>query len=412
MTQEPNSASPDLQRRLGDLSMALDLLGTLPGARDERTVVAAVHSLFTLLCAPSHVVYVPVADGQPGAAHCCPEGWKHNDALRTFLAESDRLHARSESGNGFLVRLGQAGETLAVLEIEGIAFPQYKSHYLNLALSIANVCGLAVQNARTHDRLLATIAERERAEAEIGHLNTQLMLHVREVELANQELESFSYSVSHDLRAPLRIIDAFSKALLEDCAERLSDEGKKHLSYVHEAAQRMGRLIDDLLGLSRVTRCGLHIERVDLTSLSKAVAARLQHHAPAKRQVEFVVEEALAADGDARLLEIALENLLGNAWKFTGKKQAARIEFGRAAQDGVPHFFVRDDGAGFDMTYAARLFVPFQRLHSPSEFEGTGIGLATVQRIIRRHGGRIWAEGRVDQGATFSFTLSETECSK
>jgi PAS domain S-box-containing protein len=222
-------------------------------------------------------------------------------------------------------------------------------------------------------------------------------------EQANRELESFSYSVAHDLRAPLRSIDAFSQALLEDYAGQLDDDGKRYLRRVRDAAHHMGELIDSLLQLSRVTSGELRREQVDLSELARSLAGRL-HSLHEGRQVELAVASGLTAEGDARLLAIALGNLLDNAWKFTGKRAVARIEVGRAELPGAP-LFVRDNGAGFDMAYAGRLFGTFQRLHPASEFEGHGIGLATVQRIVRRHGGRIWAEGQVDAGATFYFTL-------
>ncbi len=233
---------------------------------------------------------------------------------------------------------------------------------------------------------------------------------------ANRELESFSYSVAHDLRAPLRGIDGFSQALVEDCGPQLDPMAREYLARVRASAQAMGELIDGLLALSRITRVELSRQEVDLSAIARAVGARLADEAQragqgAHRQVELVVADGLVAQGDYRLLTAVLDNLLANAWKFTGKRAAARIEVGRVpAEPGhdqapPPTFFVKDNGAGFDMTYAKKLFGAFQRLHSVTEFEGTGIGLATVQRIIRRHGGRIWATGHVDSGATFFFHL-------
>ncbi len=223
-------------------------------------------------------------------------------------------------------------------------------------------------------------------------------------EAAIQELEAFSYSVAHDLRAPLRAIDGFSQALEEDLGGKLEAESKDHLERVRSAAQHMALLIDGLLGLSRLTRGELARERVDLTRIARQAAARLRDGAP-DRQVDLVVQDGLEVEGDARLLTAAMDNLLGNAWKFTAKCAKPRIEVGRRTEGGGPVFFVRDNGAGFEQAYAHKLFGAFQRLHSTTEFEGSGIGLATVQRIVRRHGGRVWAQGEKDRGATFYFTL-------
>lgn len=223
-----------------------------------------------------------------------------------------------------------------------------------------------------------------------------------ELEHVNKELEAFSYSVSHDLRAPLRAIDGFSKALLDDYGGTLNEEGRGYLERVRAGTQRMAQLIEDLLGLSRITRAPLRRERVDVTAMGRKILVELSEREP-QRRVEAIVAEDLVATADARLLAVVLENLLGNAWKFTAKQPAARVEVGR---DGGA-FFVRDNGAGFDLKYAEKLFTPFQRLHAETEFQGTGVGLATVQRVIARHGGRIWAEASPGHGATFFFTLGE-----
>ena len=229
----------------------------------------------------------------------------------------------------------------------------------------------------------------------------------RELEGANRELEAFSYSVSHDLRAPLRSIEGFSQILLEDYADKLDEEGQDYLGRVRAASRHMATLIDDLLDLSRVTRGPLRRELVDLGAVATSIVEELRRTQP-DREVEFVTEEGVVVSADANLVAVALENLIGNAWKFTSRKPRARIEFGSIVRQGEGlTYFVRDDGAGFDEAYAGKLFGAFQRLHAPEEFEGTGIGLATVQRIIHRHGGRVWAEGEVGGGATFYFTLGD-----
>jgi len=248
------------------------------------------------------------------------------------------------------------------------------------------------------------LAESEQAALELAETRAEL---VRDLEHKNRELESFSYAVSHDLRAPLRRIDSFSRAVLESQGDRLDEAGQRFLSRVREASQHMSQLIDDVLHLSRVTRADLRDQEVDLSSIAALILTRLQESEP-ERKVDVKVRPGVLVTGDSQLLKIAMGNLLENAWKFTAKEPESRIEFGMMQAGGEATYFVRDNGAGFDMTYTDRLFGPFQRLHPQGEFPGNGIGLATVQRIIHRHGGRVWAEGLVGQGATFYFTMGRT----
>ncbi|MHB1869821.1 MAG: hybrid sensor histidine kinase/response regulator [Steroidobacteraceae bacterium] len=245
----------------------------------------------------------------------------------------------------------------------------------------------------------------------LARVNThvQLALKRREwanrLESANRELDAFTHSVAHDLRAPLRGINGMTEILYEGKLQQLDADGQKYLRFIRESGTRMAQLIEDLLKLSRVTRADMARHPLDLSSLVSEVARSLQDADPV-RNVEFVILDGVRADGDMRLLRVALENLLGNAWKFTGKKTKARIEFGREDRDGDSVYFVRDNGAGFDMAYAGKLFQVFQRMHAMAEFEGSGVGLATVQRIVSRHGGRIWADSSVNEGTTFFFTLA------
>jgi DNA-binding response OmpR family regulator len=263
------------------------------------------------------------------------------------------------------------------------------------------------ENRRIREQLLRK--EMEAAEARAAHELAEARASLAErLERTNKELEAFSYSVSHDLRAPLRSIDGFSKLLFEDYADQLDEKAQHYLHRVREAAQRMGHLIDDLLQLSRVGRSDLRRKPVDLAGVARAVMADLIHahrgaNPEALRQV--IIPEEVPADCDPRLLRIVLENLLGNAWKFTWQTVEPVIEFGFTPGDADMIYFVKDNGAGFSMDYADKLFTPFQRLHKESHFPGTGIGLATVQRIVDRHGGRVWAEAEVDRVATFFFTL-------
>jgi signal transduction histidine kinase len=250
----------------------------------------------------------------------------------------------------------------------------------------------------------AVVLEHRRLFEEVHGLNRTLQHNVSELRALNDELAAFAYSVSHDLRAPLRSIDGFSQILLEDKGEALGDDGRQHLERVRAAATRMGALIDDMLLLSRLTRDEMSPRSVDLTALARAVVDDLREREP-QRTVEFESNGTLPARGDERLLRIALTNLLANAWKFTRGRDPAHVRFGLETRAGEPVFFVKDDGVGFDMRYSQKLFGAFQRLHNTRDFEGTGIGLATVQRIVHRHGGRVWAESEVGKGATFYFTL-------
>jgi DNA-binding response OmpR family regulator len=259
------------------------------------------------------------------------------------------------------------------------------------------------ENRRIREQLLRKEheASESRAARELAEVRARLL---DDLEHKNRELEAFSYSVSHDLRAPLRAIDGFSQILLEDYAEQLDDKGQGHLRRICAAAQRMGHLIDAMLTLSRVTSAEVQRKHVDLGGLAATVATQLRATQP-ERQAEFIIGGGLDVEGDPHLLLALLENLLGNAWKFTRDRAPAIIEFGVLDGADPPVYRVRDNGAGFDMAYAGKLFAPFQRLHAPAAFAGTGIGLATVKRIVDRHGGRVWAEGDVGRGATVHFTL-------
>jgi PAS domain S-box-containing protein len=271
---------------------------------------------------------------------------------------------------------------------------------IDVSVSVA-----ALRDASGKPIAISTIA---RDISDIKRIQRELTQARDAAEVANRELESFSYSVAHDLRAPLRSIDGFSQALLEDCSDKLDEDGRKYLRFVRQSAQLMAQLIDDMLTLSRVTRHPIEWQNIDLTALARASWERLERSDPG-RSIQFSVEEKMTARGDPRLLGVVLDNLLGNARKFTSKRAGARVEVGRTTADGRDAYFVRDNGAGFDMAYAGKLFGAFQRLHPASDFEGTGVGLATVQRIVHRHGGRVWGEGRVDAGATFTFTLGDRE---
>jgi light-regulated signal transduction histidine kinase (bacteriophytochrome) len=251
---------------------------------------------------------------------------------------------------------------------------------------------------------MVDITEQKRATERIEILNTRLAAKAEKLEEANVELEAFSHTVSHDLRSPLTNISGSCQVLTELFGDKLDDECKKFIGYIHDETQRMDTLITTLLKFSQLNRQELHRQPVDLSNIATAIVTGLRMR-EAERQVTCAITAGVTCSADPLLICAVMENLLGNAWKYTGKEEAARIEFGVTEVEGKPAFFVRDNGAGFDMKQAHKLFDAFQRLHSRSEFEGTGIGLTTVQRIIQRHGGRVWAEGEVGRGATFFFTL-------
>jgi light-regulated signal transduction histidine kinase (bacteriophytochrome) len=256
--------------------------------------------------------------------------------------------------------------------------------------------------------IIADVNDRRLAEEKIRTLNAELEQRVAartaELERVNHELETFAYSVSHDLRAPLRAVDGFSKVLLDDYAEKLGEDGRHYLERVRAGAVRMDRLIDEILKLSRLSRQRFEREPIDISTLAREIVAELSSVEPDRVEVE--VEDGLVAEADRGLVQSVLQNLLGNAFKSTTKRKRARVRFGAVEQDGVPVYFVADNGAGFDMAHAQGMFRPFQRFHRESEFPGTGIGLATVVRAVHRHGGAIWAHGAVNEGATFHFTLT------
>ena len=298
------------------------------------------------------------------------------------------------------------GESVHSLEVSGgtAAAPDVEHHWLVSCFPVAGE-GAGVDAVGL---VAVDISGRRDAERDLAAMNVDLEKRVIErtfeLEQSNTELEAFSYSVSHDLRAPLRALDGFSLALVDDYGDQLDDTAKDYLARIRAASQRMGRLIDDMLALSRVSRQQMAREPVDLSALARGVLADLRDADP-ERVVVAEVTDGLNAAGDPALLRVALQNLIANAWKFSSRRPEAHIEVGVERHDGVTAYFVRDDGAGFDARYVDKLFTPFQRLHAAGEFPGTGVGLATVQRIVRRHGGTVWAVGAIDCGATFYFTL-------
>jgi PAS domain S-box-containing protein len=334
-------------------------------------------------------------------------GWvaRHGESLRVnnVCADPRYRQVRSDIRSELCVPLRSGGRMIGVVDVESVAPDAWTEGDQRLLETIAAQIGIALENARLYEQLKRHADELEQRVSE------------RTAELceSNAELEAFAYSVSHDLRAPLRAMEGFSQALLEDYLPQLDGTARDYLSRVIAASNRMAELINDLLHLSRITRATMRRESVSLSHLTSAISAELRQAQP-QRAVEFVIVPDQIVHGDARLLRVALENLLGNAWKFTIGRNPARIEFGVGQELHGPAWFIRDNGVGFDMQFADKLFTPFQRLHSTHEFPGTGIGLATVHRIIHRHGGRLWTESEAGMGATFFFTLpqaTETEIS-
>jgi signal transduction histidine kinase len=330
------------------------------------------------------------------------DGLQKAIALRPDLIVSDLMMPR-KSGAALLteLRAHPALASLPVIFLTARADDQQRWELLRKGAQDYLLKPFAAEELRARVGNLVTV---KRAREELEDRHERLHRLAVQLDEANRELDAFSYSVSHDLRAPLRAIDGFSLALLEDCGETLDATGQAHLARVRAGAQAMSALIDDLLKLSRLSRAELVFQPIDMSELAREVVLELQRREP-QRQAEVRIQEGLRAEGDPQLVRVALQNLLGNAWKFTARREQARIEFGVTERNRQPAFFVRDNGAGFDMKYAGKLFAPFQRLHSRDQFEGTGIGLATVARVVRRHGGEVAAEGAPGQGATLYFTL-------
>ena len=334
-------------------------------------------------------------------------GYTRETAVGSFLADLLIPEGLRDAHRKGLARYFTTGKS-AVLN-RRLELSAMKSNGEEFPVELA-ITRIAQENPALFTGFIRDITERRRAEQEIQELNADLERRVVErtgqLEVSNKELEAFSYSVSHDLRAPLRAIDGFSKALIEDVGDKLDETARRHLERVRNATSQMSHLIDDMLDLARLSRAEMRPQCVALGKIAEEIAGSLKQSQP-ERNATFVIADDLEVEGDSRLLRVALDNLLRNAWKFTSKHESARIEVGRADRNGSPVYFVADDGAGFDMDHAKLLFAPFQRLHRQNDFEGTGVGLAIVQRIIHRHGGRIWGEGAVERGARFYFTLGE-----
>lgn len=349
--------------------------------------------------------YQAMRTGESLLYHSIPD-----EMLVAVAQDEEHLRLMREVGftSAMIVPLIARSGTLGVLTFATAeSGRRYDREDLTLAEELARRAAVAIENARLHNdtrRANAALEQRVRERtAELEESNAKLAQQARQLEVTNLELEAFSYSVSHDLRAPLRGIDGFAQALIEEFGEGLDGTAFHYLERIRSGAQRMGQLIDDLLGFSRLARREIGRNRVNLSALAEATLTAFAEREPA-RNVRWQIDPDLVATGDERLLAIVLDNLLGNAWKFTRGRDPAVIRFGGGQGEAGDVFYIQDNGVGFDMTYVDKIFGAFQRLHSDREFEGTGIGLATVQRIVHRHGGEVWAKAEIDGGATFFFT--------
>lgn len=367
-------------------------------ARLAELVRSAMDAIITINASQRIVLFNHAAEQMFGCSAADAQGQSIERFIPACIHQAHQKHIQNFGVRGATSRrMGSLGAVQG-LRADGQEFPIE-----------ASISTMEAGGQKFFTVILRDISQRLRMEEELRQLNSELEKRVSqrtaELEATNRELEAFCFSVSHDLRAPLRAIGGFSEALEQDTRDHLNAPAREHLQRIRAAAERMGQLIDALLELSRITRTEMHWEPVDLSVLAQTVVSDLRQTSPA-RPVDVVLQPGLVACGDPHLLRSVLENLLGNAWKFTARTPQPRVEFDASqAADGSLIFSVRDNGAGFDMEYAGKLFGPFQRLHGRNEYEGTGIGLAVCQRIIQRHGGRIWAEGRPNAGATIRFTL-------
>lgn len=381
-----------------------------PEALQALRWVCAADRAAVLLLDHKNIMRFAAADGLSDCYRAAVEGhspWASNEenAQPVVVTDPERepslaallplLRAEGIASLAF-IPIAHQGRLLGKFMLYFDAPHEMTAEEIRLALTVAEYLALAV--SRQH-----ALEETRRLNFE---LEDRVQRRTRQLEEANREMESFCYSVSHDLRAPLRALDGFSRILLEDAGQILDDTDKDNLRRIIAASERMGGLMDDLLKLSRIGRVGMRLTDVDLGGIAAGILERLRSGTPARR-IDVQIAPGLAVQADAGLMRIALDNLLENAWKYTGKTADARIEFGSLERDGQVDFFIRDNGAGFDLRYATKLFSPFQRAHSPGEFGGNGIGLAIVQRILQRHGGRTWAESEPGRGSTFWFTLWE-----
>lgn len=389
-----------MEQQLADYAMALDVMKNCTQLADEKAVASSIIRLFHQLFGAATVRFTLLSESSISGyeLHC-------DETICSFTASSVDQPAPPD---GFCISIHDEFETYGSLSFGQFAFPQYRNDYFNLALSLAGVCALSLAISRAHKRIALLNADLQRTVSTIAAQAQDLKQANQQLSIINGDLESFSYSVSHDLCAPLRNIDSFTRILQEYHSAALSEKGVYLLQRIQACAQKMNALIHDMLNLSRVGRTAMTPVALNISEMILSILADLQEAEP-ERVVNRQVEPDLSVFADPALLRIMLQNLLGNAWKFTAKTAAPHIEFGLQRLDDNDFFFIRDNGAGFDMQLADKLFAPFQRLHAASDFPGSGIGLATVLRVIRKHDGEIRVDAAPGRGATFFFRFPRVD---
>jgi signal transduction histidine kinase len=408
----------ELNRNTADSAMAFDLMTQLNRSMSEDTAIEEIVSLFTMLFSPDLLVYCRMVNGELLADTCCNASDEDYEAFKQWALLQNDNYAWIPSGNGFYLRFVHQGQMVGGLLLGNFKLPQYKQHYLSMGISMLQICSMAIYNARIYQKLKETEKLTLQQKEEMSALLIQVQAYTVELEAALKEQNAFSYSISHDLRAPLRIIGSYSSILQQDYGDILPPDAQKLLDRIHTNTARMNQLINDLLTLSKIGHKPLVKENIEPAEIVASVLTYLQDEIN-QRKIEVVVYPMPSCQGDSVLIREIYENLISNAIKFTFHREKARIEIGYETQLNFCHppdnrsslvalpgvYYIKDNGAGFDMAYANKLFGIFQRLHRQDEYEGTGVGLAIVERIVIRHGGAIWAHGEVDHGAAFYFSL-------
>lgn len=382
-SKEASTALTNANRRLADYAVISELIGTLGEIRTEDKVIESIFELFTMLCAPAGLNYLPFIGNKPGNIQSQPASYAVSEPVKRRLAHFHQDYAWTDSGNGFRLRFSHRDETVGILEINGLTFPEHKEHYLNLAFTVRTVCGLAIANARAYQKIQQALDALERS---------------------NRDLEQFAYVASHDLQEPLFKIQAFGDLLKSGYSQALDERGQDFLERMHNSAGRMRTLINDLLGFSRLTTQARPFVAVNLSKIANEVLSDLQARIERMGgRVELL--DLPTIEADPMLMHQLLQNLISNAIKFSRPEKAPVVTVHGRLHGDVCQIIVKDNGIGFDEKYIDRIFAIFQRLHGRHEYEGTGVGLAVCRKIVERHGGSITAQSSPGQGAKFIISL-------